>query len=370
MKKFSLQPEIVMMDTVKEFCEAYKIGAGDLLFVSSGTYSRYFDGLTRGAQVVNYRKYGSGEPTDLMVEGIYKDIDKNYKRVIAVGGGTILDVAKLFALKVTSPVVELYEGKIPAEKEKELILVPTTCGTGSEVTNISILELTTIHTKKGLAQEALFADEAVLIPELLKELPFRFFATSSIDAFIHSVESYLSPKASAFSKMYSRQAMKLILEAYQVIAKDGEEARKPLLGDLLLASTYAGIAFGNAGCAAVHAMSYPLGAAHHVPHGEANYAMFAGVFETYMSIDPNGAIKELNEYLSEILSCPTENVYEELETLMNHLIPLKALHEYGVAKEDLEEYTDIVMTQQGRLMANNYVELDRDTVMAIYQKLY
>ena len=370
MKKFSLQPEIVMMDTVKEFCEVYKIGAGDLLFVSNGTYSRYFDGLTRGAQVVNYRKYGSGEPTDLMVEGIYKDIDKNYKRVIAVGGGTILDVAKLFALKVTSPVVELYEGKIPAEKEKELILVPTTCGTGSEVTNISILELTTIHTKKGLAQEALFADEAVLIPELLKELPFRFFATSSIDAFIHSVESYLSPKASAFSRMYSRQAMKLILEAYQVIAKDGEEARKPLLGDLLLASTYAGIAFGNAGCAAVHAMSYPLGAARHVPHGEANYTMFAGVFKTYMSIDPNGAIKELNEYLAEILSCSTESVYEELEKLMNHLIPLKALHEYGVAKEDLEEYTDIVMTQQGRLMANNYVELDRKTVMSIYKKLY
>lgn len=119
------------------------------MFVSNGTYSRYFDGLTNGVQVINYRKYGTGEPTDLMVEGIYENIaDKNYKRVIAVGGGTILDVAKLFALKVTSPVVELYEGKIPAEKEKELILVPTTCGTGSEVTNIAILELTTIHTKK------------------------------------------------------------------------------------------------------------------------------------------------------------------------------------------------------------------------------
>lgn len=341
------------------------------MFVSNGTYSRYFDGLTNGVQVINYRKYGTGEPTDLMVEGIYENIaDKNYKRVIAVGGGTILDVAKLFALKVTSPVVELYEGKIPAEKEKELILVPTTCGTGSEVTNIAILELTTIHTKKGLAHEALFADEAVLIPELLKELPFRFFATSSIDAFIHSVESYLSPKSSAFSKMYSRQAMKLILEAYQIIAKEGEEARKPLLGDLLLASTYAGIAFGNAGCAAVHAMSYPLGAARHVPHGEANYAMFAGVFKTYMSICPDGSIKELNEYLADILSCSIENVYDELEKLMNHLIPLKALHEYGVSEEDLDEYTDIVMTQQGRLMANNYVELDRETVLETYKKLY
>ena len=88
-----------------------------------------------GAIVVNYRNYGSGEPTDLMVEGICKDLEgKTYNRVFSIGGGTILDVAKLFALKTVSPVVKLFNKELEIVKDKELILVPTTCGTGSEVT--------------------------------------------------------------------------------------------------------------------------------------------------------------------------------------------------------------------------------------------
>lgn len=371
MKQFCIRPTIKQLDTVREFCDTYEIKEGDLVFVSNSTYERYFKDKINGAIVVNYRKYGSGEPTDLMVEGIYEEVkDVDYHRVFAIGGGTILDVAKLFALKNISPVVDLYDGKLEVKKEKELILIPTTCGTGSEVTNISILELTTKNTKMGLAVDELYADEAVLIPELLESLPFRFFATSSIDALIHSIESYTSPKASPFTQIFSLKAMKMILETYKAIAKDGEEARKPLIGQVLLASTYAGIAFGNAGCAAVHAMSYPLGAAYHVPHGEANYAMFTGVYKKYQEIDPDGSIKELNEYLAEILGCKPEEVYEEIEVLLNHLIPKKSLKEYGVKEEELEEFTEVVMTKQGRLMANNYVELDRNTVYGIYKQLY
>lgn len=371
MKDFGLTPKIEMYDSVKEFCKKYEIGEGDLLFVSNGTYQRFFEELVEGAQVVNYRKYGAGEPTDLMVEGICSDIGKAfYDRVIAVGGGTILDVAKLFALKEISPVVKLYQHQLPVQKEKELILVPTTCGTGSEVTNISILELTAIHTKMGLSDDALFADRAVLIPELLGELPFSVFATSSIDAFIHSMESYLSPKATAFSRMFSKEAIRLILECYRAIAKEGEDARIPYLGNMLLAGTYAGIAFGNAGCAAVHAMSYPLGAARHVPHGEANYAMFAGVFHMYMKLDAEGEISQLNDYLAELLECESSEVYAELEKLMEHLIVRKSLKEYNITEYDLAEFTEIVMTKQGRLMANNYVPLERCHVYEIYKNLY
>lgn len=371
MKQFSVKPTIREFESVAEFCESYEIGAGDLVFVSNSTYEKFFVGKVDGATVVNYRKYGSGEPTDLMVEGIYADIKNvSYSRVIAVGGGTILDVAKLFALENISPVVDLYDKKLEIVKNKKLILVPTTCGTGSEVTNISILELTTKNTKMGLAVEELYADDAVLIPELLAELPFKFFATSSIDALIHSIESFTSPKANDFTKMFSLKAMKMILEAYKVIANEGEEARKPLIGDLLKASTYAGIAFGNAGCAAVHAMSYPLGAAYHVPHGEANYAMFTGVYKTYQKMNPTGSITVLNDYLADILDCKTEDVYDSIEILLNHIIPKKALHEYGVTEEDLVAFTNTVMTKQGRLMANNYVELDQTAVMDIYKRLY
>ena len=371
MKQFSVRPVIMHFSTAKEFTDEYAVGEGDIIFVSNSTYEKYFKGSVDGATIVNYRKYGSGEPTDLMVEGIYADIrDIDYKRVFAIGGGTILDVAKLFALKNVSPVVDLYDKKLDIVKDKKLILVPTTCGTGSEVTNISILELTTKNTKMGLATDELYADDAVLIPELLSGLPFKFFATSSIDALIHSIESFTSPKANDFTRMFSLKAMKTILEAYKVIAAKGEEARKDLLGDMLVASTFAGIAFGNAGCAAVHAMSYPLGAAYHVPHGEANYAMFTGVYKTYQKLDPDGIIVELNKYLAGILECGEDEVYDKIEVLLNNIIKKKALHEYGVTKEDLVSFTDTVMTKQGRLMANNYTELDADTVLSIYKELY
>lgn len=368
---FSIKPEIQMYESAEEFCKDYTLGEGDLFLISESLYQKYFKGKTGAATVVNYRNYGSGEPTDEMVEGIYRDIQgSEFRRVIAAGGGTILDVAKLFALKTVSPVTDLYENKTELIKEKELILIPTTCGTGSEVTNISILELISRKTKLGLASDELYADKAVLIPELLSGLPFRFFATSSIDALIHSVESFTSPKANAFTELYSRQAMEMILKSYQKIAREGEDARITVLKDMLTASTFAGIAFGNAGCGAVHAMSYPLGAACHVPHGEANYALFTGVYQTYLEMQPNGRIQSLNEHLAKSLQCDSKAVYQKLDGLLGHILPKKRLREYGVSIEDLKSFTDTVMTKQGRLMANSYVPLDWEAVEGIYRKLW
>lgn len=371
MKQFRLKTTLQQFDSCREFCDTCRIGKNDLIITSEHTFKDYFKALVPEAFVVFIRRYGTGEPSDEMVEAIYADIGNiPYVRVVAIGGGTILDVAKLFALKQVSPVTELFDKKLEIIKDKELILVPTTCGTGSEVTNISILELVSRHTKLGLAADELYADYAILIPELLQKLPFPYFATSSIDAFIHAIESYLSPKANPFTETYSLKAMEMILKGYQIIAKEGEEARIPLMSDFLLASTYAGIAFGNAGTAAVHAMSYPLGAAYHIPHGEANYAIFTGVFKTYQKICPTGKIKQLNEFLSGILNSAADCIYDELEELLNHIVPKKALSRYGVTKGQLEEFAVSVMEKQGRLMANNYVELDKDTVYGIYRKLY
>jgi len=354
MKQFSLVPEIVLFNTCEEFVINCKIGAGDLIITSKHTYVAYFESLIKDAEVIYIRKYGQGEPSDDMVEAMYADVKNiDYKRVVAIGGGTVIDAAKLFALKTVSPVLDLYDHLIPAVKDKELLILPTTCGTGSEVTNISILALNSRHTKMGLAVTELFADKAVLIPELLHDLPFQFFATSSIDALVHAMESYLSPKASPFTETFSIQAIEMIISGYQKIAANGEAARMLLLNDFLIASTYAGIAFGNAGCGAVHAMSYPLGAIYHVPHGEANYAMLTGVFKTYMKLNPTGKIKRLSSILVKLLGCQEDSVYDELEKLLNKILQKKLLHEYGVTKEELISFTDSVMEKQGRLMANN-----------------
>lgn len=370
MKQLMLKPSIYKYETAREFAKEFALGEGDLVITNEYIYEPYFGSFDLGCDIIFQEKYGAGEPSDDMAEAMYRDMKGSYKRIIAIGGGTVIDISKLFALKNVSPVEDLYDGKIEIVKDKELVLVPTTCGTGSEVTNIAILALNKKGTKKGLAVDEMYADSAVLIPELLGGLPFRFFATSSIDALIHAVESSLSPKGNEMTRMFGYQAIRMILEGYQKIAAEGEAARVPLLGDFLTASNYAGIAFGNAGCAAVHALSYPLGAKYHVAHGESNYAMFTGVMKNYMEIKSDGEIDRLNCYMAEILDCGTAEVYTKLEELLNHLIEKKPLREYGVTKEDLEEFTDSVLENQGRLLANNFVSLDRRQIYKIYTELY
>jgi len=370
MKQFMVKPEIYRYDTAKAFAEEFHIGKDDLVITNEYIYQPYFGALNLECEVIYQEKYGAGEPSDDMAEAIYRDIKGSPKRIIAIGGGTIIDISKLFALKNVSPILDLYDGELEIVKDKELILVPTTCGTGSEVTNIAILALNSRGTKKGLAVDEMYADKAVLIPELLKGLPFRFFATSSIDALIHAIESSLSPKGNGYTRMFGYKAIEMILNGYKEIRDNGPEARIPLLEDFLVASNYAGIAFGNAGCAAVHALSYPLGATYHVAHGEANYAMFTGVMNNYMEIKTDGEIAKLNAFIADILGCEAAQVFEELEKLLNVLIPKKPLHEYGVTEQDLVDFTESVMVNQGRLMANNFVELDKDRVYKIYKELW
>lgn len=370
MKQLMIKPMIWKYEKATEFAAEFALGKGDLIITNQFIYEPYFGGLNLGCDVLFQEKYGAGEPSDDMVEAMYRDMKGSYRRIIAIGGGTVIDISKLFALKNVSPVEELYDGKLKIVKDKELILVPTTCGTGSEVTNIAILALNKKGTKKGLAVDEMYADSAVLIPELLGGLPFRFFATSSIDALIHAAESSLSPKGNEMTRLFGYRAIEMILKGYKKIAEGGEEARIPLLGDFLTASNYAGIAFGNAGCAAVHALSYPLGAKYHVAHGESNYAMFTGVMKNYMEIRCDGEIDRLNRYMAGILECGTAEVYDRLEELLNHLLEKKTLHEYGVTELDLEEFTDSVLENQGRLLANNFVPLDRKRIYKIYKELY
>ena len=370
MTQFEVKPTIQICDTCAELAQALELGPKDLILTNQYIYNPYIVPLNLSCPTIFQEKYGTGEPSDEMVAAIYNDMPKDVTRIIAVGGGTVVDIAKVLSLKTVTPILDLYDGKIPLEKGKELILVPTTCGTGSEVTNLSILALISLNTKKGLGAPCMFGDKAVLVPELLKTLPLSVFATSSIDALIHSIESSLSPKANPITELFGYKAIEIILKGYMEIRDKGPEARIPLLKDFLLASTYGGIAFGNAGCAAVHALSYPLGAAYHVPHGESNYAMFTGVMKKYMSIRTDGAIAKLNAYMAGILGCDVDKVYEALEDLLNTLLPKKALHEYGMKESELEEFTDSVIANQQRLLNNNFVPLSRQDILDIYTSLY
>lgn len=323
MEQIIFRPSLFKFKTCRDFAKAFELKEGDLILTNEYIFNPYFGNLGLNVETIFQEQYGAGEPTDVMVDAIIEDAKKKgCKRIIAVGGGTIIDIAKVLAISDGESVDELYDLPV-TEKKHPLIIIPTTCGTGSEVTNISIINRTRLGVKMGLTGEALFADSAVLIPELLEGLPFPVFAASSIDALVHAVESSLSPKATPYTKLFGYKAIEMILTGFQKIAKDGKDALKGLLEEFLIASNYAGLAFGTAGCAAVHALSYPLGGAYHVPHGESNYAMFTGVLKNYMEIRKDGEIEVLNSYMADLLGCDVEVVYEKLEELLDQLLPKK-----------------------------------------------
>ncbi|MDO4280449.1 MAG: 4-hydroxybutyrate dehydrogenase [Peptococcaceae bacterium] len=370
MSQFLMKPTLHRLDSVQEFVDNFQITADDVLFINPHLYNDYFAPLGLPCAVVHPKDYGAGEPTDEMIEAIDRDLTGDYKRVIAVGGGSVLDVAKFFVLDQTTPVLDLFDGKRTPTKARQLVLIPTTCGTGSEVTSVAALALVSRGTKAGYGTPAMFADDAVLIPALLEDLPMGPFSTSAIDALVHAVESALSPKATPISKLLSYEAIRLILRGFKKIAADGPDARKPIIEDFLFASTYAGVAFSNAGCAAVHALSYPLGGTFHVPHGESNYAMFTGVMRNYMEIKQDGEIATLNHTMAEILDCDVSDVYDQLEALLNHLVQKKPLHAYGMTEAQIAEFADSVYEKQQRLLVNNFVPFDRDRIYKIYKELY
>ena len=238
------------------------------------------------------------------------------------------------------------------------------------MSNVSIAELTQLQTKLGLACEEMYPDQAVLIPELLGELPWHFFVTSAIDALIHAIESYVSPRSTLYTRMFAKEAMEILLKGFCTLAEKGPDSRQELFEDFLAASDMAGISFANAGTGAVHAMSYPLSGVYHVTHGEANYQFLTAVFQAYQEADPDGGIRELNQFLAGILSCGADQVYGEIEKLLGGLIQRKPLREYGMKEEEIRSFAESVEQSQQRLLNQSYVKFGADEMEKIYRKLY
>ena len=374
MQALRVVPAIHYFDTFKDFNDEFKFGKGDILVTNQWMYDPYVKPLGIDMPVIYQEKYGAGEPTDEMMDAMKKDMDQyEYDRIIAFGGGTIVDCCKVLACDIPDKVADLYTGKVAPKRIKKLIVVPTTCGTGSEVTNVAVASIPSLNLKKGIADEQTYADIAVLIPESLQGLPDKVFATSSVDALIHAVESFLSPKASPFTEIFSIKAINMIMNGYkQIIAAGGNSAenRKPYLKDFLLASNYAGIAFGNAGCGAVHALSYAHGGAFHIAHGEANFICFTEVFKMYMRKQPKGKIELANKLFAEVLGCDPADVYPALDEFLGKILEKKPLREYGMTKDQVAVFAKSTIENQQRLLGNNYVPFTEAEIAEIFENLY
>jgi alcohol dehydrogenase class IV len=291
--------------------------------------------------------------------------------VVGIGGGSVLDVAKLCSVLIESDdsVLDLLDGApVPAHSTFSC-LIPTTAGTGSEGTKNAIIAIPSRQTKGAVVHERLLPDLVLLDPGLTLSLPQGMTASTGMDALCHAMECFLSRKANAMSDLLAVDAMRRISRSLRKAAHDGAdiEARS----DMLVASYYAGMCITLSGTNAVHALSYPLGVEYHVPHGQANAMLLPVVMEQNAL-----ALPEKTRIAAECFGydaahadqSPAEFLVAELHSLVADLGINTSLASYGVKRDDLESLIRSAVDNR-RLMDNNPADLSGDQVRTMYEKL-
>jgi alcohol dehydrogenase class IV len=291
--------------------------------------------------------------------------------VIAIGGGSPMDVAKLAALLARGNVAldDIYGVGVARGTRLPLILVPTTAGTGSEVTPISIVT-TGEGSKKGVVSEILLPDIAVLDAQLTLGLPAHVSAATGIDAMVHAIEAYTSRRLkNPISDCLAREALRLLGANLERVCAHGNDvaAREAML----LGANLAGMAFANAPVAAVHALAYPVGARFHVPHGLSNSLVLPAV----MRFNLTHAAPLYAELAPLLLPGVggTENARAGalvgwLSDIAKRLgLPVR-LADVGIGADDLPGLAQDAMLQT-RLLVNNPREVSYDDALAIYREV-
>jgi alcohol dehydrogenase class IV len=307
-------------------------------------------------------------PEDVVLQAAAMARQSRVDLVIGLGGGSSMDVAKLIAVLVGSdqPLSTMYGiGNVKGSR-LPLMQVPTTAGTGSEVTPISIVT-TGATTKMGVVSSQLYADVAVLDAELTVGLPSKVTAATGIDAMVHAIEAYTTKhKKNLLSDMLARQALTLLSNNLIKACEDGSNlaARQSMLFGAMLA----GQCFANAPVAAVHALAYPIGGIFHVPHGLSNSLVLPHVLRFNSS-----AASPLYAELAEIIVPQVQGNTDARSTALIAAMERFAveagietrLSQVGITEADLDRLADDAMLQT-RLLGNNPRDVSREHARDIY----
>lgn len=297
-----------------------------------------------------------------------------YDCLIAFGGGSSMDFAKMAAVMAKHPRVNaanmVGSEKIP-ERGLPTIMLPTTAGSGSEVSAVAVFSFNDDHMKKGVSSRHLVADVALVDPELTLPLPAEITAASGMDALVHGVESYLSLGTNPLTQDLALISIRKIADNLADCVKDGSNL-KAREGQAYGSMT-AGMAFSMSGTAGVHAMAYPLGGQYHVPHGEANTALLRWVMEYNLEgceekfIPVAEAMRVLKPGMS-----PSDAARAALDAMieLGEETGVKTrLRDFGIPKDAAAEMAESAM-KEVRLMSNNPRPLDVNSVRAIYERAW
>jgi alcohol dehydrogenase class IV len=293
--------------------------------------------------------------------------------IIGIGGGSSLDIAKVSAVLAANggDISDLFGVDVIPKPGKPTILVPTTAGTGSEVTPIAILSDETEKLKKGIVSPYLYPNVALLDPELTLKLPPAVTAASGMDALIHAVEAFTSKNATPFTDLFAKQAITQIHENLRTAFADGDNlaARSAMLEGSMIA----GFAFANAGVTAVHAFAYPIGAEFHIPHGVANSIMLVPVMEFNMIGNLQKFAQMAECFGIDTLGLTRREAAEAAVNAMQQLardveIP-ERLRDFGIKEEDIPDLAEGVL-KVTRLLANNPRTMSKEDAERIYRNVW
>ncbi|MFC0468990.1 iron-containing alcohol dehydrogenase [Halalkalibacter kiskunsagensis] len=314
------------------------------------------------------------EPEVGLVEDCVNEIKKgHYEGLIAVGGGSAIDIAKAASVVYTnhSPIEEMFGVDQVKEAGLPLIAIPTTAGTGSEVTNITILSDKKEQLKKGIVSAHLLPNVAIVSPEMTLTCPKSVTAASGIDALVHAVEAYISVNASPITDALAIKAVKMIGEFLPKAYANpyDHEAREAMVTGSLMA----GMAFGNAGVGAVHALAYPLGGRFNIAHGVSNAVLLPYVME-WNKISCLSKFKDI----AEALGIDTRNLstheaadraIDEMKRLSRYVEIPESLQDFGIPESVIPDMA-IDASKAKRLMDNNPRALSVNDIEKIYQSAY
>lgn len=312
------------------------------------------------------------EPTvDQASEAVRKFRRENADLIIAVGGGSVMDIAKLCSVLNTDQytIYDLLDTPEIAFKQTKTLMLPTTAGTGAEATPNSIVAVPEKGLKVGIVNPEMIADYVVLDVELIRRLPKHIAASTGVDAMAHAIECYTSRRATPFSDMYALEALRLIFP--NILPACCEEENIDAKSAMLLAAFYAGVAITAAGTTAVHALAYPLGGRYHIAHGVSNAMLLAPVMRYNKPCCTQELIRIFDAVIPDAATSDNDKpecVISKMEGIVRALEIPTDLSKFGVYRSDLEDLVTAGM-QVTRLLNNNRRTVTKEDARALYQQI-
>ena len=293
--------------------------------------------------------------------------------IMAVGGGSVMDTAKLASILATDEygVYELLDQPKLAKKCIKTLMIPTTAGTGAEATPNAIVAVPERELKIGIVNEEMISDYIILDAIMIKNLPRKIAAATGVDALAHAIECFTGNKANPFSDIFALEALDMILNNIIPACDDAEamEAKNKMQ----IASFYAGVAITASGTTAVHALSYPLGGKYHIAHGVSNAILLVPVMRFNEPVCREKLATAYDRCIHREKNCTTieeksEFVIKQLEQIVKHLDIPTSLSTFDVPTSDLNLLVDAGM-QVTRLLDNNIRKVTPEDARAIYKQI-